>query len=83
MSGLSSVLLSLGRAAADLATRMVPGAAPLIAAAHSIASAFETVKASNGGTAPAEAQAGHDALLARVRAHADSTLGRLEGASQR
>jgi hypothetical protein len=76
---LSGVLSALGHAAEQLVPQLVPGAAPLLGLAHSISAAFETAKAANGGTAPAEAQASSDALLRRVQAHAESTLGRLEG----
>jgi hypothetical protein len=41
--------------------------------------AYKTVKEANGGTAPADAEAAHDELFEKVKAHADSTLGRLEG----
>jgi hypothetical protein len=76
---LDIILRGLGGLAAKLAPSIIPGAGPAIAAARAIGNAFETVKAANGGQAPADAEAQHDALLARVKAHADSTLGRLEG----
>jgi hypothetical protein len=79
MSALSGVLSALGNAAAQLAEKIIPGGGALAGAAHSIAAAFETVKAQNGGVAPPEAQAQHDALFEKVKAHAESTLSRLEG----
>lgn len=79
MSMFDSILSSLGTAAKALATHIVPGSSNLIEAGKSLTAAYQTVKAQNGGTAPATAEADHDALLAKVRAHADRTLGRLEG----
>jgi hypothetical protein len=78
MSMFDSILSQLGAAAKNLATHIIPGADNLVAAGKSIVAAFETVKAQNGGTAPAQAEADHDALLAKVKAHADRTLTRLE-----
>lgn len=79
MSGLNGILSLLGNAAKTLAPLIVPGAGPLLAAAESLTSAFTGIKAANGGQAPADAEAAHDALFARVKAHAEGTLGRLEG----
>lgn len=79
MSGYNGILSKIGAAASALAGDIMPGAAPLIEAGKSLVAAFENVKAANGGTAPGDAQAAHEALFAKVQAHADSTLGRLEG----
>lgn len=76
---LNGLLSMLGNAAKTLAPMIVPGAGPLIAAGKALSEAFTAAKTANGGTAPPEAEAAHDALFDRVKAHADSTLGRLEG----
>lgn len=76
---LNELLSMLGNAAKTLAPMIVPGADKLIAAGEALTHAFTSVKAENGGVAPADAEAAHDALFAKVKAHADSTLGRLEG----
>jgi hypothetical protein len=75
----NGLLGTLGAAAAEMAKRFIPGSGPAIEAAKAIGAAFENVKQLNGGTAPPAAQADHDALFAKVKAHADRTLGRLEG----
>jgi hypothetical protein len=79
MSGLNGILSMLGNAAKTLAPMIVPGAGPLLSAAEALSNAFKSVKNANGGQAPADAEAAHDALFAKVKAHADSTLSRLEG----
>lgn len=79
MSALSGVLSALGSAALQLAEKVVPGGGALAGAAHAVLGAIESVKAQNGGVAPAEVQAAHDALFDKVKAHAESTLSRLEG----
>lgn len=76
---LNSILSLIGNAAKDILPAIVPGAGAAIAAAHSIGEAFNAAKAMNGGEAPADAEAAHDALFAKVKAHAESTFGRLEG----
>lgn len=78
MSDFDNILSLLGRAAKTLAPMIVPGSGALIAGAEALSNAFDSIKAANGGQAPADAEAAHDALFARVRAHAESTLGRLE-----
>jgi hypothetical protein len=82
MSQFNSILSSLGSVAVSLAEKIIPGAGAigdLINGAKSLSSAFTSIKTANGGTAPADAQEAHDALMAKVNAHADGTLGRLEG----
>ncbi len=79
MSGLTGLLSLLGNAAKTLAPMIIPGADKLIQAGEALSNAFQSVKAENGGTAPADAEAAHDALFAKVKAHADSTFGRLDG----
>jgi hypothetical protein len=79
MSMFDGLLSKLGNAAAEMAERFIPGSAHAIEAAKAIGAAFENVKQLNGGAAPPSAQADHDALFAKVKAHADHTLGRLEG----
>lgn len=79
MSQLNSILTSLGGIASTVASAIVPGSDKLIEAGKKILDAFDSVKAINGGEAPADAEAGHDALFEKVMAHADSTLGKLEG----
>ena len=79
MADLGSILSSLGGVAGNLAGLIVPGADKLVEAAKSLNDAYNHVKEANGGTAPADAEAAHKALMAKVNAHADSTLGRLEG----
>jgi len=79
---LSSVLSSLGGTMKMLLPAIVPGASALpaiIKGAQALSDAFKSVKSANGGTAPADAAAAHDALMAKVNEHADETLGRLEG----
>lgn len=79
MSMFDGLLTTLGAAAKQLATHIVPGADNLLAAGKALTEAFQGVKAQNGGKAPAQAEADHAALFDRVKAHADRTLGRLEG----
>lgn len=79
MAQFDALLKTLGTAAQQLAGRIVPGAPALIEAGKSLAAAYTTLKRENGGTAPREADAGHDTLFQKVKAHADRTLGRLEG----
>lgn len=79
MTIFNGILSQLGSIALSLAPQIVPGADKLIAAGKAISDAFLNVKALNGGTAPADAEASHDALFAKVKAHAASTLGRLDG----
>lgn len=78
MADLGPILSMLGNAAKQLAPMVVPGAGPAIAAAEALGRAFTTIKQENGGKAPAEAEAASRALFDRVKAHADSTLSRLE-----
>jgi hypothetical protein len=82
MSMFDSILTKIGAAAGELATRFIPGAGAipeLISAGKALSEAFVSLKAHNGGTAPAAAEAGHSALYAAVSRHAESTFGRLEG----
>lgn len=82
MSALNNVLLSLGSAAKILTAQIIPGAGNLgnlVKAGEALGAAFKTIKDANGGTAPADAEASHDALFEKVKAHADGTLSRLEG----
>jgi hypothetical protein len=79
MSMFDGLLHTLAGAAQELAGRIVPGAAPLLEAGKSLMAAFNSVKQANGGTAPPDAQAKHDALFEKVKAHAESTFDRLEG----
>lgn len=79
---LNSILSTLGKVAVELAPKIIPAAAglgSLIKAGEAIGAAFENLKEANGGTAPTDAEAAHQALFERVKAHADSTLGTLEG----
>jgi len=78
MQNLDMILSLVGRAASTLAP-LVPGGGPALAAAKALSEAFGSLKQANGGSAPPEAEAAHDALFKRVMAHADKTLGRLEG----
>ena len=78
MSGLNNILTMLGNAAKALLPQIIPGSGALIAGAEALSTAFTSLKAANGGTAPAEADAAHSALYERVAAHADSTFSRLE-----
>jgi hypothetical protein len=73
---LNKILTELGSLAGGVATAAT-GAGPLIAAGQAIIRAFEDVKQLNGGTAPADAEANHQALVAKVNQHADQTLGGL------
>ena len=81
MPDLNQILGQLGDVANGLAPRLAraAGVGPLVDAAQSLQAAFTSLKAANGGQAPAQAQASYDALFAKVKGHADSTLGRLEG----
>lgn len=76
---LNSILSMLGNAAKELLPAIVPGSGALIAGAEALSTAFTSLKAANGGSAPADADAAHSALYAKVAAHADSTFSRLEG----
>lgn len=78
MANFDAILKMVGQAAETLAP-LVPGGGPALAAAKALTDAFGALKQANGGTAPADAEAAHDALFAKVMAHADRTLGRLEG----
>lgn len=82
MTQFTSILSSLGGVAAAIAEKIIPGASAiedLVKGAASVSAAFNSIKTANGGYAPADAQAQHDALMQKVNAHADGTLGRLEG----
>lgn len=86
MSGPFDALLSqLGNVAKGLVSNLpvvggvVKAAPALIEAGKAASRAFQSLKQANGGQAPADAEAAHDALFNRVKAHADKTLGRLEG----
>lgn len=79
MTIFNGILEQLGTIAAKLAPQIIPGAGPLIEAGKAISAAFTSIKSLNGGTAPPGAEAQHDALFAKVKAHAEGTLGRLEG----
>jgi hypothetical protein len=79
MTMFTTILSTLGEAAKQAAALVVPGAGPAIKAGEAILAAFHSVKTLNGNYAPPDAEAAHDALFAKVKAHADSTLGRLEG----
>jgi hypothetical protein len=84
-----SILSILGTAAAGLnpqlgavvkaGTAAFQNRDKLIAAGKSLTAAFSDLKAANGGTAPADAEAKHDALVASVTAHAGRTFDRAEG----
>jgi flavin-dependent dehydrogenase len=72
-------LLSLiGQAAQVLAPQVVQGAGTAIKAGKALSDAFKAAKSLNGGTAPADAEAQHNALFDRVMAHADATFDRAE-----
>lgn len=75
---LENILKDLGGLAKRLAPSIVPGAGALIEAAEALNRAYDTVKGLNGGQAPADAEAAHDALVEKVSAHAEGTLGRAE-----
>lgn len=75
---LTNVLKDLGGIAKRLAPSIVPGAGPLIAAGKALTEAYTTIKGANNGEAPADAEAAHDALLAKVNEHANSTFDRAE-----
>lgn len=81
MSALNGILTMLGNAAKALLPNIIPGSGALIAGAEALSTAFTSIKAANGGTAPADADAAHSALYDKVKAHADSTFSRLEGGS--
>lgn len=81
MSALNNILTMLGSAAKTLLPEIIPGSGALIAGAEALSTAFTSIKAANGGTAPAAADAAHSALYAKVSQHADSTFSRLEGGS--
>lgn len=84
MGILNTILGSLGEQAKLLAGHIIPGAGAiedLVKAGKAVSDAFIVVKSANGGTAPADAEASHDALFEKVKAHADGTLSRLDGGS--
>jgi hypothetical protein len=78
-TNLNSIFAGLTGAAKTLLPLMVPGAGPLLKAGEAIVSAIDHLKQSNGGQAPADALQVREALMTKVRAHAESTAGRLEG----
>lgn len=73
-----NILSSLG-SLSSMAAGLIPGAGPAIQVGKALIDAFKTVKEANGGTAPASAETAHQALVAKVNAHADETFGRLDG----
>jgi hypothetical protein len=78
----NSILSALGSVSGQLASAIVPGVAnaeKLFEAGKSAIEAFKHLKDANGGTAPADAEASHRALVDKVNAHAESTFGRAEG----
>lgn len=79
MTMFNSLLSGLGSLAATLLPQVVSGAGPVIKAAEALSHAFSSIKTLNGGTAPADAEANHDALMKRVMEHADATFDRAEG----
>jgi hypothetical protein len=82
MTILTGALGLLGSAAADIASKIIPGASALpdlVKAGEAVVAAFNTVKQHNGNYAQDDAQQKVDDLLEKVNTHADSTLGRLEG----
>jgi hypothetical protein len=76
---MNAILSGLGSIAKTLVPKLVPGADALFGLAKSVSAAFTSAKSINGGKAPADAEAAHDALFAKVKAHAEGTLSRLEG----
>lgn len=78
MSDLSSILQGLGKVAIQLAPTIVPGAAPAIAAGRAVLDAIAALKPGHPGELPREVGEGETALMAAVRAHAESTFDRAE-----
>jgi len=78
----NSMLSTLGSLSSSIASAIIPGAAALpslLKAGKAAVEAFQSLKEANGGTAPADAEASHQALVTKVNAHADATFGRAEG----
>lgn len=67
----------LGKAAEAIAPH-ITGAGPLLDAGKAITAAFTNLKDAGGTPAPDD-EARHDALFAKVQAHAASTLDRADG----
>lgn len=78
MSDFSSILKSLANTAMALLPKIVPGAAPLIAAGKSLSDAITSLSEAHTGAPVPEATAAAGDLMAKVRAHAESTFGRAE-----
>lgn len=78
MGMFDGVLSMLGQAAAAMAPNVVSGATNIIKAGKALSDAFKSVKTANGGSAPVDAEAQHDALFNRVMEHADKTFDRAE-----
>lgn len=77
MSDFSSILKSLASTAMELLPKIVPGAAPLIAAGKSLSDAIASItEAHTGAPVPAAAEAVD--LMAKVTAHAESTFNRAD-----
>jgi len=78
----NGLLSSLASWSSSLATLLVPGAAnlpKLVAAGKAAIEAFQHLKEANGGTAPPDAEASHQALVQKVNEHANATFDHAEG----
>lgn len=74
---LKSILEDLGGLAGKIATAAT-GAGPLISAGKAVLEAFNSVRGLGAEPSP-EAEANHQALVAKVNQHADATFDRAEG----
>lgn len=78
MSDFSSILKSLANTAMALVPKIIPGAAPIIAAGKSISDAITSLTEAHTGPPVPEATAAANDLMAKVRVHAESTFNHAE-----
>jgi hypothetical protein len=75
----NSILLTIGKAARELAPLVVPRSTAVISAGEALLRAYESLRGENDGAAPEQAEEAHRELYEKVKQHADITLSRLEG----
>lgn len=78
MSDFSSILKGLANSALALLPKIVPGAAPVIAAGKSLSDAIASLTEAHTGAPVPEATAAAEDLMAKVNAHAQATFDRAE-----
>lgn len=78
MSAFGSLFSLITQASKALAP-MITSPGPLVNAGKALVDAYDNLKSVSDTPPPADAEAAHDALFNKVKAHANSTLSRLEG----